>query len=412
MKNKKIKLISLILGIVLFINSIPAFVINAIEQPTELLFVTDDFSYSTLLNELNNPAIIVDESMVNHYLECNIDISESLIANFNLFDYISASNISESMLNGYKAIALPIANESLMGIARTAYRQGIIVYLYGQLTIRDYKEFLSIENFALTTNLYDSNEIICDRVAQGFDTFFENTEIYNVICYSNNTLLCKFGDTPKKVNYLVASLNNCTETNISGKTRATIIQSRFDFTTYWGPNNQFATHLDYTLYHETDENDPQYNYFAIKTRTWVTGNGYEVTGIMTKYELPFTSSNLLETAPATQSNIGTLSMSVGFGDGKLSGSIGYSIDLSNCNPDITRTEDYTTDTVEWVLTQRRWFPKNIDNAALVCLASWAAVGDWAAIDVSYSGVVNVGLNSQYPTSAGYTKIPVRFCIRD
>lgn len=93
------------------------------------------------------------------------------------------------MLNGYKAIALPIANESLMGIARTAYRQGIIVYLYGQLTIRDYKEFLSIENFALTTNLYDSNEIICDRVAQGFDTFFENTEIYNVICYSNNTLL-------------------------------------------------------------------------------------------------------------------------------------------------------------------------------------------------------------------------------
>lgn len=34
MKNKKIKLISLILGIVLFINSIPAVVINAIEQPT------------------------------------------------------------------------------------------------------------------------------------------------------------------------------------------------------------------------------------------------------------------------------------------------------------------------------------------------------------------------------------------
>ena len=86
-------------------------------------------------------------------------------------------------------------------------------------------------------DIYDPNESKCDTIEQGFDANFESTEIYNVICYSNNTLLCKFADTPKEINYLVAALNNCVETNINRNTRATIVKSEFDFTTYWGNNN-------------------------------------------------------------------------------------------------------------------------------------------------------------------------------
>lgn len=79
---------------------------------------------------------------------------------------------------------------------------------------------------------------------------------------------------------------------------------------------------------------------------------------------------------------------------------------------IERTENYTDDTVEWVLTPRTWFPKSIDDAQLVCVASWASTGKYAGINVSYQGVVNIGPNSQYPTSAGYTEIPVRFSYSD
>lgn len=394
------------------LNSITAFGANTIEQTEELLFAIDDSLYNELCDELNDPTIIVDESKVNYYLESEIDISDSIITNFNLFNYISVSDISETTINNYKAIAFPITHDNLMEIARDAYNNGVIVYLYGQLTVDDYKEYLSIDSFTLSTKLYDSNETICDTVKQGFDNEFENTEIYNVIGYSNNTLMCKLGDTSKSISYLVASLNNFIKTNVEDNTRATIVSSAFDFTTYWGPNNRFSSHLDYTLYRETDEMDSAYDYFAIKTRTWVTSGNAKVTGIMTKYELPYSSDNLLETGPESQSNVGNLSASIGFGDGKVNSSIGYSIDLSDQKPTINRIENYSEDTVSWVLTPRTLLPKSINDAYLVCIASWASTGKCACIDVSYNGIVNIGSNDKYPTSAGYTKIPIRFSYSD
>lgn len=412
MKNRKIKIISFTLCLILCLSSIPAFAVSAVEQRKELLFAVDEASYNNFLSELSDPTVIIDQSQIDSYANSDIDISESIITNFDLFDYTSICNISELTLTNYKAIALPISNEETVEIARAAYNQGILVYLYGHLTINNYKEVLNIDNFSLSMDIYDPNESKCDTIEQGFNANFESTEIYNVICYSNNTLLCKFADTPKEINYLVAALNNCVETNINRNTRATIVKSEFDFTTYWGNNNQFASHLDYTLYREMDETDPTYDYFAIKTRTWVTSGSGEVTGMMTKYSLPFSTDELLETGPASQSNIGTLSVSVGFGDGKANGSIGYSIDLSDQRPTIERTENYTDDTVEWVLTPRTWFPKSIDDAQLVCVASWASTGKYAGINVSYQGVVNIGPNRQYPTSAGYTEIPVRFSYSD
>lgn len=405
MKNQKFKIISIFLCLVVFLGNIPL-TVNATET-TELLFVADDNSYSNLISELNNPTIIVDESQIDACINSDIDISESIIVNFDLFDYTSTSNISESMLNNYKAIALPVTNKETESIARTAHDKGILVYLYGQMTINDYKEILSIESFTQSTEILDPSETKFDIVEQGFDVNFENSELFNVICYSNNTLLCKFGGAPKEVNYLVAALNNCVETSVGEKTRASIVKSEFDFTTYWGNNNQFASHLDYTLYREMDESDSVYDYFAIRTRTWVTAGNWTTTLIATKYELPFSNDNLLETGPDSQSNIGSLSGSIGF-DGNISGSIGYSIDLSDQRPTIKRTENYTDDTVEWDLTRRTFMTLSINDAQLICVASWASTGKYAGIDVSYKGIVNIGTNDQYPTTAGYTKIPIRF----
>ena len=117
----------------------------------------------------------------------------------------------------------------------------------------------------------------------------------------------------------------------------------------------------------------------------------EVTGIYTKYELPYSSDNLLETGPQSQSRIQTLNVSIGFGAGGSNGRIEYSMDLSEFYPTINRTADYTNDIVEWEMVNRTLFPLNINNATLDCLASWASVGHLAAIDVYYKGRVNVGL---------------------
>ena len=314
MKNKKIKIVSLVLCILLCVSSISFFSASATEQTYKLLFVADESSYNTFLNELANPMVIVDKSRLDYYISSGIDVSNSIVADFDLFDYTLITDVAEISLNNYKAIVLPIDDDETEAIARSAYNQGILVYLYGQLTINDYKEALSLNQFTLSADIYNSYEVKCDTVEQGFDVTFENTEIYNVICYSSNTLLCKFGNSAKEVNYLVAALNNCIETSNVGRTRATIVKSEFDFTTYWGTNNQYASHLDYTLYREMDESDDVYDYFGVKTRTWVDTNGAEVSGIMTKYDIPFTRDDLLETGPDSQNSIGTLSVSVGFGN--------------------------------------------------------------------------------------------------
>lgn len=125
MKNQKFKIISIFLCLVVFLGNIPL-TVNATET-TELLFVADDNSYSNLISELNNPTIIVDESQIDACINSDIDISESIIVNFDLFDYTSTSNISESMLNNYKAIALPVTNKETESIARTAHDKGILL---------------------------------------------------------------------------------------------------------------------------------------------------------------------------------------------------------------------------------------------------------------------------------------------
>ena len=412
MKNKKIKIVSLVLCILLCVSSISFFSASATEQTYKLLFVADESSYNTFLNELANPMVIVDKSRLDYYISSGIDVSNSIVADFDLFDYTLITDVAEISLNNYKAIVLPIDDDETEAIARSAYNQGILVYLYGQLTINDYKEALSLNQFTLSADIYNSYEVKCDTVEQGFDVTFENTEIYNVICYSSNTLLCKFGNSAKEVNYLVAALNNCIETRNVGRTRATIVKSEFDFTTYWGTNNQYASHLDYTLYREMDESDDVYDYFGVKTRTWVDTNGAEVSGIMTKYDIPFTRDDLLETGPDSQNSIGTLSVSVGFGNDGLTGSIGFTVDLSDQRPRIERTEDYTNDTVEWVMTPRILFPKSINDANLFCAATWASTGKYAGINVSYQGVVNIGSGGQYQISSGYTEIPIRFSYSD
>ena len=150
-----------------------------------------------------------------------------------------------------------------------------------------------------------------------------------------------------------------------------------------------------------------YDYFGVKTRVWVTNDLGLVNGIQTKYELPYSSDHLLETGPDSQSNVGSLSVDVGFGSDGPSGSIGYSVDLSDTRPSIERAEDYTNDIVEWEMTPRFPFPIYLDGDSLYCCATWASKGtSLAGIDLYYNGSVNAGI--AYPETDGYTKYSVRF----
>lgn len=394
------------LCIIMCLVSIPAYAANDILLNNKLLFVSDFSTYSLLIEELNDPAVILDEDNVSDYSNSETDIAEAIVADFDVFDCISSEKATNELISTYGAVALPVSSKYTAELAQNAYKGGKIVYLYGTLTIEDYKNTLLLNDFSLRTNIYSSDETKSELVNQGFDSSFENSEIYNVICYSNNALLCKFNSEARQVHYLAAAANNFSKNINEAKTCATIVKSQFDFTTYWGPNNECVSHMDYTLYRETNETDPTYDYFAIKTTTWATGAG-KVKKLQTKYTLPYSNDNLLETGPESQSNIGTLSVGIGFGKETVSGSIGYSYNLSDQRPTIKRTENLSNDTVEWILGPRTLIPKNIDDAKLICVASWASTGKTAAIDAYYTATLGIG-PQEIPTSPGYTKVPIRF----
>ena len=71
--------------------------------------------------------------------------------------------------------------------------------------------------------------------------------------------------------------------------------------------------MDYTLYQNDSDRDPDYDYFGIKTKIWVDNSSGDVSRLRTKYVLPYPSDNLLETGPASKSNAGQISISIGYG---------------------------------------------------------------------------------------------------
>ena len=97
------------------------------------------------------------------------------------------------------------------------------------------------------------------------------------------------------------------------------------------------------------------------------------------------------------------------GENGPSGSISYSMDLSDSSPNISRDEDYTNDVVEWSVTPRSLLPKYLNNQNFSSCATWASKGgSLAAIDVSYAGRVNVGPDGVHGLDSGYNEVPIRF----
>lgn len=398
--NMKLCIFSCIVTLSIISTLIPAFAASFDSQTKKILFITD----------------VAESKSMNSF---NAQQYDSALA-----DLVEINNIDMNAFSDYEAIALPFEEEAYE-LAKSAYEIGSTVYLYGQLTIQDYKEIGGIENYALAVPIY-KNDGTTEKVEQFFDATYEENELFNVISYSDYALLCKISpeisngsattymqresyiEMPNSI-YLSAIENNFLELKSKTMTKG-IIDSEFDFVHYFGPNADFSVHLDYTLYKNDSERDTAYDYLGIKTNVWVDNDYGEVTRLQTKYDLTFSADNLLETGPEPQTNAGELSVSIGYGNSGPSGNISYSVDLSNIKPNISRDEDYTNDIVEWAMTPRTWFPIYLGGTSFHCCATWASkeTRSAAAIDIFYAGRVNTGPSGIHPVDSTYVKVPVRF----
>lgn len=398
--NSKLRICVLVCLIVLAIvsTSVQIFATSLNSHTERILFITDD-------------------------TECNrMKSVEAFHSNDVIADVLTREAVDADMLSSYGAVILPYGEENNT-VARAAYENGSVVYLYGELTIKDYKDSVGVDEYALTMPIYKESGTR-EEIVQFFDTDYEENEIFNVISYSQHALLCKISQelpenlaTYEQQNvdensdeniYLTAAEKNFLALKRRTTARA-VVDSDFDITSYFGPNNEYSVHMDYTLYQNDSDRDPDYDYFGIKTKIWVDNSSGDVSRLRTKYVLPYPSDNLLETGPASKSNAGQISISIGYGENGPSGSISYSMDLSDSSPNISRDEDYTNDVVEWSVTPRSLLPKHLNNQNFSSCATWASKGgSLAAIDVSYAGRVNVGPDGVHGLDSGYNEVPIRF----
>lgn len=363
----------------------------ATKQNKVLFIVEDDVNFSALTEDMSENGM--DES---------------------LYALMHLSDATESNLNTYAAVALP-ANEA--GTQKASYIdiQETRVYLYGNVTISAYKAATGLGEFSVEIPLHDPSGNRTSTAVQFFDEAYEQTEIFYAICSGEHALLGTIsGEEPTLFVYFSLILDNY-KIFFLPHTRATIMESKFDFTTavFGGSEINEIVHLDYTLYKNNDEVDPNYDYFGVTTKTWITCNTGDVTEINTSYRLPNEDDNLLASGPASQSLAGNFNLSIGFGTSGASGSIGIPINVSSVQPTIKQTINLENNEIVWKMTQRWFLPKPLNGISLNCGATWADDENGektAVIFINFSGKVNTGFwqSIQHKSNIGHAYITFQY----
>ena len=285
------------------------------------------------------------------------------------------------------------------------------VYLYGGLTISEYKKVTGIQKFAKDVVINDINGNSVEIGKQFFDSAYEDTKVFDIISFGKKALLCQMDEDIKTLNGYFQNIYESSSSLLGPQTRATILESKFDLTVAvpGGTSAQTAViYLDYTLYRNYDEQDSVYDYFGIITKVWITcyvPKRDDASLLKEKFSLPNKDDNLLETGPSSKKRESSFSVGIGFGD-KLSGSLSYTVDLG-ARPDIERKEDFTKDTVEWFMTCGG--VSSLHNIVFKNSATWASLQSkhLAEIDVAVGGRIQI-MDGRFGHDKDYETFPIRF----
>ena len=110
------------------------------------------------------------------------------------FDICLIEDWHKINMSSYSAVALPYTDNIDYGEIKSAYKSGTLIYLYGNLSINDYKAAVGVDDFSLEIEMKDVSEKSNPTVKQYFDEEYEINEIFNVISFGTKSLLGKIAD--------------------------------------------------------------------------------------------------------------------------------------------------------------------------------------------------------------------------
>ncbi|KGG80872.1 hypothetical protein Y919_03765 [Caloranaerobacter azorensis H53214] len=347
--------------------------------------LTVNVSFGSSLKDL---LLIVDN--INNY---DLSFIEKDYANLRV-DVGTIDDLTIESINKYNEIAVPfnLVDERIKIMLRKAYEQNKKIYLYGELTLKDYSEVMGLWRFGKYVDIYSSGSKKIKnnkKVFMFFGNKFEQNEIQNVVALSKNEAMSgliasidkdKLGSYNKNL-FLKAILDDVMPNSKVSVLSNTVRKSEFNFKTY----NTYGGYvvMDYTLYQETDETDSTYDYFSIRTNLMLEGEGKGI-AIDVEHNLPFSSDELLEYGPESTEDKSQIEVSVGYGDGGPSGSLSYIINMSS-KPNINTTASLTDDRVSW-RCKKTLFGGFIDGQRFSPASTWASTESYAAIDIKFRGL--------------------------
>lgn len=287
-----------------------------------------------------------------------------------LCDVVPAREATASKLGEYEAVALSdalLGDHTAAGAVADAYRDaGIRVYVYGDTTLSAYKELFDIRSIGESVNIASSHGKM-GRKYVSFDDSGE--ECFTIVQFSED-------------GGLLADVTNEDES-----VYRRIICSHFEETAsgangialraYYDDENYIS--MRYTLAQNTDEIDPDNDYYAIITRFELTGD--DVRGLYVRQELPCEEDNLWSSIPAGRNGMAPFALSFDEGCDSIWFKDGVYSD-SSAKMDIDHEFSAVKDTTVWSITPGGMSSELSD---IELGTEWSAGSGAGVIDTVFSG---------------------------
>lgn len=257
------------------------------------------------------------------------------------------------------------------------------IYVYGELTISEYKEMLAIEDFTVPTTLIDGNK--SSLINLSLSGYQEDSHIENIISHSKvATDKCLIATVDEIIdnNLIPLILDYVIENTSVISSKSILVATGYDFRTYY---NGLYVNMDYLLYKDNNEQIVNEDFFAVVTNISMYGDAGQKLEV--NHEIIHDNPQIIDYGPGDITRAGSVSVSLDLADGSLG--VGYSFDVGG-GPTISTEFNANDETAEWVVKRYWFFGAPIDDELFKFGSSWSSEESYTQIHVSFRGQFKLG----------------------
>lgn len=338
-------------------------------------------AYSEQVDGLSNVGILVVTDSKN-------DFSGLIKIYGDYADFYTEESLQLVDFDSYQTIVADykVASEksALQNLLIQQYNNNKQVYMFGQLTISDFKDILELDRFRIPTQIIgDDNP---RKMSFELGTDQEYNQIENIISHSlNANIKCLIASVDNYHNnkelislilgYAIDNLNKIAP-------RAILIDAQYDFRVYF---NGLYVNTDYLLYKENSESIVDLDFYAIVANITMVGGGGNTLEVV--QQATRSDAQVIDYGPGSVSRASTLSVAMNMVTGQPTVRFSFSV---GGGPTIKTNFYPDAEKVEWKVTKYWFFGSNIDGELFKFGSSWSNQPTGTEMQIKFRGIWKIG----------------------